>query len=102
MVARNFKTAPANWQACGAKALAMLTRFFSVAKGVGNGRRLRLCETLSLGEKRFLAILECDHRTYLLAGTPDSVALLQCLDDHSQARTPGDMSSRDHNLRTSQ
>ena len=32
-------------------------------------RRLRLCETVSLGDKRFVALLECDGKGYLLAGT---------------------------------
>jgi len=42
-------------------------------------RGLRLCESLSLGEKRMLAIIECDHQRFLLAATPQSISLLQSL-----------------------
>jgi len=43
------------------------------------GRGLRLCESLSLGEKRILAIVECDHQRFLLAATPQNISLLQSL-----------------------
>jgi len=42
-------------------------------------RGLRLCESLSLGEKRMLAIVECDRQRFLLAATPQSISLLQSL-----------------------
>jgi len=42
-------------------------------------RGLRLCESLSLGDKRMLAIVECDHQRFLLAATPQSISLLQSL-----------------------
>ncbi len=42
-------------------------------------RGLRLCESLSLGEKRILAIVECDHQRFLLAATPQNISLLQSL-----------------------
>ena len=49
-------------------------------------RQLRLCETLSLGEKRFLAVVEYDHEKFLLAGTAQSVSLLRCLNGNAGAR----------------
>ena len=43
-------------------------------------RRLRLSETLSLGEKRFLAVVEFQHQEFLVGGTGNSIALLARLD----------------------
>jgi flagellar biogenesis protein FliO len=42
-------------------------------------RALRLCETLSLGEKRLVAVVECDNQRFLLAATQQSISLLQPL-----------------------
>ena len=39
-------------------------------------RRLRLCETLSLGEKRFLAVVEFQRQEFLVGGTGSSIVLL--------------------------
>jgi len=39
-------------------------------------RRLRVCETLSLGERRFLAVIEFDRQEFLLGGTGSSLELL--------------------------
>lgn len=44
------------------------------------GRRLRLRETLSLGDRRTVAILECDGKQFLLATTAQSISLLATLD----------------------
>jgi len=53
-------------------------------------RGLRLCESLSLGDKRILAIVECDHQRFLVAATPQNISLLQSLgpaqSEESQAR----------------
>ena len=46
---------------------------------VNRRRALRLCETLSLGEKRFVAVVECDNQRFLLAGTQQNISLLQSL-----------------------
>jgi flagellar biogenesis protein FliO len=43
-------------------------------------RSMRLCETLSLGEKRFLAIVQIEQQRFLIAATNQSVALLQRLE----------------------
>ncbi len=37
---------------------------------------LRLTETLSLGERRFLAVVECERQKFLIGGTASSVCLL--------------------------
>ena len=50
-------------------------------------RRLRLSETLSLGEKRFLAVVQFQQQEFLVGGTGNSIALLAKLD--TPACTPG-------------
>jgi flagellar biogenesis protein FliO len=44
-------------------------------------RRLRVCETLSLGERRFLAVIEFDRQEFLVGGTGSSLEVLARLDD---------------------
>ena len=44
-------------------------------------RRLRVCETLSLGERRFLAVIEFDHQEFLVGGSGNSFSLLARLHD---------------------
>lgn len=51
-------------------------------------RRLRLRETLSLGERRLVAILECDSREYLVAATGQTVSLLAPLEPPAAAGAP--------------
>jgi flagellar biogenesis protein FliO len=43
-------------------------------------KRLRVAETVSLGEKRFVAVVQVDGRHFLLAGGPANIALLAQLD----------------------
>lgn len=52
-------------------------------------RRLRVRETLSLGSRGFLAVIECEHEQLLIGGTANSLALLTKLP-----------ASTDHGLRT--
>jgi flagellar biogenesis protein FliO len=42
-------------------------------------RRLRLCETLSLGDKRLIAVVEYENQRFLVAATPQRISLLQSL-----------------------
>ena len=42
-------------------------------------RQLRLRETLALGERRFLAVVEFERQKFLIAGTGNSVAMLTTL-----------------------
>jgi hypothetical protein len=50
-------------------------------------RSLRLCETLPLGEKRFLAVVQFEGRRFLIAATNHSISLLEKLDSSaSQAQ----------------
>jgi len=49
-------------------------------------KRLALCETVSLGEKRFLALIRVDGQHFLVGGAPSSVSLL------AQLGAPGEFS----------
>jgi flagellar biogenesis protein FliO len=44
-------------------------------------RRLRLCESLPLGERRFVAVVEFEESRFLVGGTPSSLVLLSRLAD---------------------
>lgn len=44
-------------------------------------RRLRLCESLPLGERRFVAVVEFEAERFLVGGTPSSMVLLSRLTD---------------------
>jgi len=60
-----------------------------------SARRLRLSETLSLGEKRFLAVVQFQQQEFLVGGTGNSIALLAKLngpeapDSHNAAQQAG-------------
>jgi hypothetical protein len=41
--------------------------------------RLRLCENLQLGERRFLSVVECGQQRFLLGGTPSALSVLAVL-----------------------
>jgi flagellar biogenesis protein FliO len=49
-------------------------------------RRLRLTETLPLGERRFVAVLEFEEFRFLLGGTASSVVLLARLDAETEEK----------------
>jgi len=66
------------------KFAALLSRIRAMAAGQRRDRRLRLCETLSLGEKRFIAVVEYGQHKFPLAGTPQNISLLQHLDEGSK------------------
>ena len=59
---------------------------------VNRRRTLRLCESLSLGEKRIVAVIECDDQRYLLGATPQNVSLLQALGPAQTQEKPGNQS----------
>jgi hypothetical protein len=86
-MASNAWTVPANlWW------LRARSCWFRIARiGRSKPRRLRLAETLPLGERRFVAVLEFEELRFLLGGTASSVVLLARLD----AGAPANRSSRD-------
>jgi flagellar biogenesis protein FliO len=49
-------------------------------------RRLLLCESLPLGERRFVAVVEFERARFLLGGTSASLVLLARLDEGSQKK----------------
>ncbi|MGO8789065.1 MAG: flagellar biosynthetic protein FliO [Terriglobia bacterium] len=51
-------------------------------------RRLRVCETLSLGERRFLAVIEFDRQEFLVGGTGNSLELLAQLREGTLIANP--------------
>jgi flagellar biogenesis protein FliO len=53
-------------------------------------RRLRLCESLSLGEKRLVAVVEYEGQRFLLGATAESVSLLQALGAVRPEETPAE------------
>ena len=53
-------------------------------------KRLRLCENLPLGERRFVAVVEFENERFLLGGTASSLVLL--------ARLAGEMARADEAL----
>jgi len=76
----NFKTL----RLAGKNALSALARAGSWILGLVHTRqarkRLRLCDTLSLGEKRFLAVVQIDGDQFLLAGSSNSISMLAQLE----------------------
>lgn len=48
--------------------------------------KMRLCETLSLGDKRFLAVVRVEQQKFLVGGAGNSVALLAEL--HGRTKSP--------------
>jgi flagellar biogenesis protein FliO len=56
-------------------------------------RQLYLRETLALGERRFIAVIEFERQKFLIAGTGTSVAMLTALP--STAGTPGNLQAGD-------
>ena len=68
--------APSAPEAPWAAALKNLGQWAWRAVATRKTRRLRVCETLSLGERRFLAVIEFDHQEFLVGGTGNSLELL--------------------------
>ena len=63
----------------GATLVSRIRALFSEVSIHRRTRRLKLCETLSLGEKRILALVECENRRFLIAATAQNISLLETL-----------------------
>jgi flagellar biogenesis protein FliO len=50
-------------------------------------RRLRVNESVSLGEKRFVAVIQFEQQRFLVGGTGTSLSLLAELDSDQRATT---------------
>jgi flagellar biogenesis protein FliO len=62
--------------------LALWRRLLRISRRTPKG--LRLCESLALGERRFVAVVEFEKERFLLGGTPSSLVLLSRLGDSSK------------------
>jgi flagellar biogenesis protein FliO len=84
---------PGHAEGAGSRLASFLNRITALASARRRERRLRLCEMLSLGEKRFIAVVQYGQEKFLLAGTPQNISLLKRLDPNSEgtekARHPG-------------
>ena len=47
-------------------------------------KQLRVCETVSLGEKRFVALVQVENQKFLIGGGASSVSLLAELENESE------------------
>jgi flagellar biogenesis protein FliO len=61
------------------RVIALWGRVLRLSRRTPKG--LRLCESLPLGERRFVAVVEFERMRFLLGGTPSSLVLLSRLDD---------------------
>lgn len=66
--------------------LAALSSVFSGISIRRRERSLRICESLPLGDKRFLAVVQFEGRRFLIGATNQSISLLDRLDSLSPQR----------------
>lgn len=85
MFASRADRAPGESKPVASKVAAFLGRLVSSVSTRRRERRLRLCEMLPLGEKRFVAVVEYGSQKFLLAGTPQNISLLRHLDANAEA-----------------
>jgi flagellar biogenesis protein FliO len=78
--ASSAESKPEYAEASRSRFASFLNGLTSLASARRRERRLRLCEILSLGEKRFIAVVEYGQEKFLLAGTPQNISLLKSLD----------------------
>lgn len=63
--------------------LGLLVRLVALAKKIHvrqTRKRLRVCETVPLGDKRFVAVIQVDDQQFLLGGSASSISLLAQLE----------------------
>ena len=82
MLTPSVEGKPGHAEAAGSKLASFLGRIVSLASAHRRERRLRLGEMLSLGEKRFIAVVEYGEEKFLLSGTPQNISLLKRLDSN--------------------
>jgi Flagellar biosynthesis protein, FliO len=83
------RKSPTPWQS----ALAFVQRMWAASGGrvvarvssARSPRRLRLCEAVPLGDKRFVAVVQFERNRFLIGGAPNSVVLLTRLDADGNA-----------------
>ena len=77
----NTASAPSSEEpkSLGATLVSRIMAAFSNVNIQRRPRSLKLCETLSLGEKRLLVLVECENQRFLVAATAQNISLLQTL-----------------------
>lgn len=84
MSAPSAEGKPGTAESEGSKFALFLERIWALASARRREKRLRLCEMLSLGEKRFIAVVQYGQEEFLLAGTAQNISLLKKLGKHFQ------------------
>jgi flagellar biogenesis protein FliO len=63
----------------------VLSKIFSTTQKVFTAKRapkqLRVCESVSLGDKRFVAVIQVDQERFLIGGAANSIAMLTRLQE---------------------
>jgi flagellar biogenesis protein FliO len=75
--------------------VAMMFRFGQQITAGRRERKMRLCETLSLGERRFLALVQVERQKFLVGGSGSSVALLARLPSEPESAQPAEIQSQE-------
>jgi flagellar biogenesis protein FliO len=63
---------------------SLFRRLANLAFSRRGEQRLRMCEMLQLGEKRFIAVVEYGQDKFLVAGTPQTISLLKKFDGNCE------------------
>ncbi|MGB2592291.1 MAG: flagellar biosynthetic protein FliO [Candidatus Acidiferrum sp.] len=87
----SLSRAPDSWFSRVFAALHELLRSVRVRR---RERSLRVCESLPLGEKRFLAVVQFEGRRFLIGATNQSISLLDRLDSLAPQRQKRDPSAK--------
>jgi len=80
------------WSPFGRRVIAVWERVLRLSRRAP--KRLRLCESLPLGERRFVAVVEFDEARFLVGGTPSSLVLLSRLQDAGKGKQAEDESEK--------
>jgi flagellar biogenesis protein FliO len=73
------------WSRAISQLLEAVRKAMSKVKVRRRTRSLQLCEALSLGERRFLMVVQFEGRRFLIGATNQSISLLERLDERGHA-----------------
>lgn len=74
------------WQSVGSSALTRVWSWLHAKYTISTTKRLRVSETISLGEKRFVAIVAVEGREFLIGGGVSGMSLLAQLGSGTGAK----------------
>jgi flagellar biogenesis protein FliO len=86
MSSETLESVAASGPAWRARFFAILRYVFRSVRITRREKTLRVCEALPLGDKRFVALIQCEDRRFLIAGTQQSISLLDRLDSPTKQR----------------